>query len=214
MCGRYELKAKARELNKQFPTLRLGQGDMPGSGEIRPTDPVLIITGGADGFRGKEARWGLVGHFLDHAPHSPLINLRSEGLAIKPFYSKIFKRQRCLIPATAFYEWQSLADGKRKTRIRRPTGETLMFAGIFDHHPSAGTTCAILTIAADATVRPIHERMPLILGREESNFWLDDYLEFPEPEFEALLQTPPRSLLNIEAVIEEAPSPQLSLAFT
>ncbi|EKE17245.1 MAG: hypothetical protein ACD_10C00547G0003 [uncultured bacterium] len=214
MCGRYELKAKARELNKQFPTLRLGQSDMPGSSEIRPTDPVLIITSDANGYQGSKARWGLVGHFLDHAPHSPLINLRSEGLTVKPFYSKILKRHRCLIPATAFYEWQSFAGGKQKIRISRPTGETLMFAGIFDHHPNAGTTCAILTTAADTTICAIHQRMPLILGREESSFWLDDYAEFPDSEFETLLRIPVQPSLNIEAVIEEAPSPQLSLVFT
>ncbi|MDP3639216.1 MAG: SOS response-associated peptidase [Azonexus sp.] len=213
MCGCYELKAKARELNKQLPPLHLGQGDMPGSGEIHPTDPVLIITGGGNGYQSCKAHWGLVGHFLDHAPHSPLINLRSEGLAAKPFYSKILKRNRCLIPATAFYEWQSLGGSKQKIRISQLTGEPVMFAGIFDHHPRAGTTCAILTTTADAIVRPLHERMPFILGREECSFWLDDYPEFPDDEFETLLQTPTRSVLNIEVVMEEAPSPQLSLVF-
>jgi putative SOS response-associated peptidase YedK len=213
MCGRYELKSKARALNKQFPPLHLGQGDMPGNGEIRPTDPVLIITGGEHGYQGSKARWGLVGHFLDRAPSSPLINLRSEGLAAKPFYSKILKRNRCLIPATAFYEWQPLAGRKQKIRISQPNSETLMFAGIFDHHPTAGVTCAILTTAADATIRPIHERMPLILGHEESNFWLADYPEFPDSEFAALLQTPAPLALITETIIEDPPSPQLSLAF-
>lgn len=217
MCGRYELKTKVRELNrqlnKQFPPLHLGQGDLPGSGEIRPTDPVLIISGGEHGYQGSKARWGLVGHFLDRAPSSPLINLRSEGLAGKPFYSKILKRNRCLIPATAFYEWQALAGRKQKIRISPPDGETLMFAGVFDRHPTAGLTCAILTTAADATIRPIHERMPLILGREASSFWLDDYAEFPDSEFEALLQTATPPALMTETIIEEAPSPQLSLVF-
>ena len=98
-------------------------------------------------------------------------------------------------------------------RISLPKGEALMFAGIFDHHPLAGTTCAILTTAADATVSCVHDRMPVILGREESSFWLDEYEEFPEPEFAAMLQTPSRQALTIAAVIEEEPSPQLSLVF-
>ena len=213
MCGRYELKAKARDLNRHFPQLHLGQGEMPQMVEMRPTDSVLMITRHHNGHLGGKARWGLVGSFLDQAPRSPLINLRSEGLATKPFYSKILKRSRCLIPATAFFEWQSVAGRKQKMRISQPNGETLMLAGVFDHHPDAGTTCAILTTAADETVSKIHDRMPLILGREESSFWLNEYAEFPDDEFAAILQTPARQALSIEAVIEEEPSPQMSLAF-
>lgn len=213
MCGRYELKAKARDLNRHFPQLHLGQGEMPQMVEMRPTDSVLMITRHHNGHLGGKARWGLVGSFLDQPPRSPLINLRSEGLATKPFYSKILKRSRCLIPATAFFEWQSVAGRKQKMRISQPSGETLMLAGIFDHHPLAGTTCAILTTAADETVSQIHERMPLILGREECSFWLDEHAEFPDDEFAEILQTTARHALTIAAVIEEEPSPQLSLAF-
>ena len=214
MCGCYELKAKARELNRHFPQLHLSQGEMPPAAEILPSDAVLVITGQGTGYLTGKARWGLVGSFLDKEPRSPLINLPSEGLASKPFYSKILKRSRCLLPATAFYEWQSLAGAKQKVRISQPKGEALMFAGIFDHHPLAGTTCAILTTAANETVSRIHHRMPLILGRDESGFWLDEHAEFPDTEFEAMLQTVSRHALRVEAVIEEEPSPQLSLAFT
>jgi len=213
MCGRYELKVKARELNRHFPQLHLGQGEMPPTGEIHPTDPVLTITHNSAGYLAAKARWGLVGSFLDKEPRSPLITLHGEGLAAKPFYSKILKRNRCLLPATAFYEWQSPAGGKQKMRISQPTGEVLMFAGIFDHHPLAGTTCAILTTAANETVRPIHHRMPVILDRDASSFWLDEYEEFPEAEFAAMLQAPARQALTIEKVVEEEPSPQLSLVF-
>lgn len=213
MCGCYELKAKARELNRHFPLLHLAQGEMPCTVEMRPADPVLMITAGSTGYLGRKARWGLVGSFLDLPPRSPLINLHSEGLAAKPFYSKILKRSRCLIPATAFYEWQSVAGRKQKMRICQPAGETLMLAGIFDHHPLAGTTCAMLTTAADETVSRIHERMPLILGRDESSFWLDEHAEFPDSEFAAMLQTSTRHALTIEAVVEEEPSPQLSFSF-
>lgn len=213
MCGRYELKVKARELNRHFPQLHLGQGEMPPTGEIHPTDPVLTITHNSAGYLAAKARWGLVGSFLDKAPRSPLITLPSEGLAAKPFYSKILKRNRCLLPATAFYEWPSPAGGKQKMRISQPTGEVLMFAGIFDHHPLAGTTCAILTTAANEPVSRIHDRMPVILDPDASSFWLHEYADFPDTEFEAILQTPSWHALTIEKVIEEEPSPQLSLIF-
>lgn len=210
MCGRYELKAKARDLNRHFPLLHLTQSEMPQANEMRPTDPLLIIT---TGYVSSKARWGLVGSFLDQPPRSPLINLRSEGLAAKPFYSKILKRSRCLIPASAFFEWQPVGNRKQKMRISQSNGEALMLAGVFDHHTAAGTTCAILTTAADETVSQIHDRMPLILGREECNFWLNEHAEFPDDEFAAILQTPSQYALSIEAIIEEAPSPQLSLIF-
>ena len=138
MCGRYELKATAKELSKHFQYLRLQQGDMPYSDEIRPTDSVLILTGCNDGYSGNRANWGLVGGFLDHVPRSPLINLRSEELEAKPFYGKLLKRNRCLIPATAFFEWQSVdGGGKQKIRISDAQGKPLLLAGIFDHHQLA-----------------------------------------------------------------------------
>jgi putative SOS response-associated peptidase YedK len=186
---------------------------MPHGREMNPADPVLMITASSAGYLGHMARWGLVGSFLDQPPRRPLINLHSEDLATTPFYSKILKRNRCLIPATAFYEWQSVANGKQKIKISHATGETLMFAGVFDHHPLAGTTCAMLTTAADESINLIHDRMPLILGREECSFWLEEYAEFPECDFATLLQARSPPTLKLEAIAEEAPSPQLSLAF-
>lgn len=213
MCGCYELKARIRALNRRFPQLHTGHGELPRSGEMQPNDPVLMITAGNPGFVGSLAGWGLVGSFLDQPPRSPLTTLPAEGLASKPFYSKILKRNRCLIPATAFHEWQTQAGGKQKMRISEAHGELLIFAGIFDHHPLAGTTCAILTTAADATIGRIHPRMPVMLDRDESSFWLSDHADFPEAEFAALLDAPSQQALTMEAIIAAEPSPQLSLAF-
>ena len=214
MCGRYELKATARDLIRHFPQLRLGQREMPHSEEISPMDSALILSSRSEGYFGSNARWGLVGKFLDAEPHSPIITLRAEGLATTPFYSKILKQKRCLIPATAFFEWQNLANGTRqKIRISHPKGVPLMLAGVFDHHPQAGTTCAILTMAASASLEPLQPRMPVILTREECTFWLQEHAEFPSAEFAAIIQPSSRCALKLEAVDEEEYSPQLSLAF-
>ena len=213
MCGCYELKARTRALNRRFPQLHLGHGELPRSGDMQPNDPVLMITAGSPGFVGSLAGWGLVGSFLDQPPRNPLLTLPAEGLASKPFYSKILKRNRCLIPATAFHEWQTLTGGKQKMRISEASGDLLIFAGIFDHHPLAGTTCAILTTAADAAVGLIHPRMPVILDHDECSFWLSDHGDFPEADFAALLDAPSQHALTMEAIIAAQPSPQLSLAF-
>lgn len=213
MCGSYELKVKARELNRQFPPLNLGAPEMPLGVTMQPREPVLMVTGKGPGYQGSKARWGLVGSFLDREPRTPPFTLPCEGLVTKPFYSKILKRNRCLIPATAFLEWRAPASRRQKMRISHAKGKILMFAGIFDHHPLAGTTCAILTTAADETLSGFHDRMPFILDREQSVFWLGEHTEFPDEAFELLLQSAPQPPLVFEAVVEEAPSPQLSLAF-
>lgn len=214
MCGRYELKATARELVKNFQHLRLCSSDMPRSDEICPTDSALVLTANADGYCGSSAKWGLVGAFLDREPHSPLINLRSEGLENTPFYGKLLKRNRCLIPATAFFEWQGVAGGcKQKLRISDARGRPLMFAGIFDQHRLAGKTCAILTMAANATLAPSHPRMPVILSQEEGAFWLAEHAEFPSEVYSGIVQPASRPALVIETMVEPEVSPQLSFKF-
>ena len=214
MCRRYELKATANELSRHFQPLRLAQRQMPGAEEMQPTDSLLIFTGNSAGYLADNARWGLVGSFLDREPRNPLINLCSEGLETMPFYSKILKRNRCLIPATAFFEWQALAGGeKRKMRISQARGKPLLLAGIFDQHRLAGTTCAILTVPANAAVASLTDRMPLILGRAESEFWLSQHLEFPVEEFAAIAQGATPCSLQVERVEEPERSPQLSFSF-
>lgn len=213
MCGSYELRAKARALNRQFPALHIDPAVMPESVEMQPTEPVLMIAASPTGYRGIKARWGLVGSFLDREPRTAPTTMPSEGLITKPFYSKILKKNRCLVPATAFHEWQLQAGRRQKMRICHAKDRLLMFAAIFDHHPLAGTTCAILTAAADETLKGMPARLPLMLEGEECRFWLDEHAEFPDEAFETLLHNPAPPPLSIEALIEAPPSPQLSLAF-
>jgi putative SOS response-associated peptidase YedK len=214
MCGRYELMATAKELVKYLQLLSLVERDMPHAEEIHPMDSVLMLTGKGTGIVGNSAKWGLVGSFLNCQPNSPPINLRSEGLESKPFYGKLLKRNRCLIPATAFFEWQSVAGGrKQKLRISDFKGKPLLLAGVFDHHRLAGSTCAILTMAANDTIAPVHDRMPVILSREEGIFWLAEHPEFPSDEFSEIMRASPRRSLMAVAVEEPEVSPQLSFAF-
>lgn len=213
MCERLELKCSAREISRHFARLQLSPRDLPGCEEISPATPLLIVSRHSEGMQGSCARWGLVGNFLDHAPRSPLLNLRSEGLASTPFYNKLLQRKRCLIPASAFFGWH-VHDGRReKVRVSRCDGDLLMIAGVFDYHPHAGTTCALLSTAAVGLPRQLHSRMPLLLGREESTFWLEEHAEFPETEFAALMQPTIWPELRLEALPEPEPSPQLAFDF-
>jgi putative SOS response-associated peptidase YedK len=213
MCRSYEQKTSHRELSRQFRHLQPGMPELPRSEEVFARDPVLILTGAGERIFSRSARWGLVGSFLDRPPREPLINLRSEGLATTPFYSRILKHQRCLIPASAFFEWQGRPDNNgHKLRISHDKGKTLMFAGIFDTHPNAGTTCAILTVPADGVVAPNNDRMPLMLDSVASAFWLQEHAEFPEDDYIALTGLPaPR--LKTESIAPPEISPQLAFEF-
>lgn len=214
MCGCFELQAKAKALTKHFQHLRLNQSQMPHAEEMRPKDWVLMLTASGHGYVAGNARWGLVGSFLTLEPQSPVINLSSEGLESMPFYGKILRQKRCLIPATAFFTWQSMASReKQKLRISHPKGEILMLAGVFDQHPRAGTTCAILTTAANAVLGGAHNRMPVILNRDAATFWLEDFAEFPSEEFDVLMQDTAHFALKHEPVIEPEASPQLAFRF-
>lgn len=215
MCGSYELKTTANELVRHFRQLAFGQPDMPRGNEMRPAAQVLMLSGNCKASCARQARWGLVGHFLAAVPALPLMTLGCEGLVCKPFYSKILQKNRCLIPATAFFEWQAQLGGGGKKRIRfsHARGKPMLFAGIFDQHPVAGVTCAILTRQADHAVQAVNGRMPMILNPDEYAFWLDDYAEFPGDEFEMLMQSASRCPLKAELVPEPEVSPQLSFAF-
>lgn len=215
MCGSYELKSTAKNLIRYLPHLHITRREMPSAGEVAPADFVPVITRGGKGYVASPARWGLVGHFLDRAPRLPVLTLRGEDLPATPFYSKLLAGKRCLIPATAFFGWQTEAgSGKRKMRIGHAKGEPLLLAGVFDHHPQAGSTCAILTTAAGADIRHIGDRMPLVLDKEVVAFWLAEHEEFPAAEFAALLQAASRCPLLGAAVKEPEPSPQLAFCFS
>jgi putative SOS response-associated peptidase YedK len=129
-------------------------------------------------------KWGLVVPWAKDAK-SALINARAEGIADKPMFRRAFRSQRCLIPASGFYEWQAPADGgKRKTPYlftitdRDADADLFAFAGLWEMWKDRTSgeelrTCAIITTTPNALVAPVHDRMPVILRREDEDEWLD-----------------------------------------
>lgn len=133
--------------------------------------------------------WGLIPSWAKDAKiGSRMINARAETLAEKNAYKSSYKRRRCLIPADGFYEWQKLDDSKhapkKKTRkqpmfMRAGDGSPLAFAGLWsvwcgpdkDQEPLRSVT--IITTTPNDTMAPIHDRMPVILGRDDWATWLD-----------------------------------------
>ncbi|NLE39039.1 MAG: SOS response-associated peptidase [Pirellulaceae bacterium] len=187
MCGRFTLRTPASEIAGHFALFEMPP--FTARFNIAPTQPVaairLVGTGGEAREPAAEAprelvllRWGLVPGWAEGpAVGGRWINARAETAATKPAFRAAMRGRRCLIAADGFYEWRR--DGRRRTpHFFRLGGDRLFaFAGLWEHwegaNHSALETCAILTTDANDVVRPVHDRMPVILAPDDYAAWLD-----------------------------------------
>jgi putative SOS response-associated peptidase YedK len=180
MCGRYTLTdPQPSRLRSRF---RLGESaaiDERPRFNIAPTDPVLAVRRHEGGDRDiGRLRWGLLpGAWAERRGGRPLINARAETLDTQPAFAESFRERRCLIPADGFYEWQAGPEGKQPIWLSRPDGELFAFAGIWARLEREGreplVSCALITCPPNETVRPIHDRMPVVLAPGAETAWLD-----------------------------------------
>ena len=182
MCGRYSLTTDLGELTQRFEF----DGDWDAFERrynIAPTQDVLTVVGG-ESRRGGYMRWGLIPSWAkDKSIGSRMINARAETVAEKPSFRNALRRRRCLILADGFYEWQKVGTDRRPMRIVMRTGDPFAFAGLWETwRDSEGTvipSCTIITTSTSDLLRPIHDRMPVILPRDAENFWLDRSVDDP-----------------------------------
>lgn len=122
--------------------------------------------------------WGFIPQWAKETDKLPVLNnARSETIATKPMFRSAYRKQRCIIPASGFYEWKLLQDGKHKQPyyISAMDGHPLSFAGIWDtfiQDDVVMQTCAIITTAGNDLMQPIHDRMPVMLPPEVFDIWL------------------------------------------
>jgi putative SOS response-associated peptidase YedK len=131
-------------------------------------------------------RWGLVPNWAkDPKSVRQPINARAETAATSPMFRDALVRRRCLVPADVFYEWQATAEGKQPFAIARTDGQPMVFAGLWEGWRGAdGTvmrTFTIVTTGANATLRPLHERMPVVLEAPDWPAWLGETEIDPAP---------------------------------
>ena len=124
-------------------------------------------------------RWGLVPHWIEDLKETRQpINARSETLASTPLFRDAYARRRCLVPADAFYEWQVSDDGKLPWAIAREDGAPLVFGGLWEGWRGPDGTVirsfVIATTSACPTLRRLHERMPVVLEKEDWPLWLGE----------------------------------------
>ena len=182
MCGRYSLIADLGELARRYEF----DGDWDAFERrynIAPTQEVLTVVGG-EKRRGGFMRWGLIPHWAkDLKIGSRMINARAETVAEKPSFRTALQRRRCLVLAVEFYEWQRDGKNKRPMRIVMRSGEPFAFAGLWetwrDPEGTVIPSCTIITTTPNDLLKPIHNRMPVILSRDLEDFWLDESVDDP-----------------------------------
>ena len=175
MCGRFALSASseaiAEYLNSAPPEPYAPRYN------IAPTQPVLARTRQAL----THLHWGLVPAWAkDPAIGNRMFNARSETVAEKPSFRNAFRRRRCLIPATGFYEWKK-EGGRRQPWYCHLGGRLFCFAGIWELWQDADgnelRSCALLTAPAEGPMADIHDRMPVVIDDTLRGLWMDHHDE-------------------------------------
>ncbi len=179
MCGRFSLSSSVAEIAAVFG---VESDDLPPRYNIAPSQSVAAIVRLPDTSKPQlqMLQWGLIPAWAkDPKIGYKLINARAETVSEKPSFRSAFRQRRCLIPTTGFYEWQQVAGSRQKQPyfIGLQDERLFAFAGLYERWESPGgdilETCTIITTAANDLVEPIHDRMPVILDRNDYNLWLD-----------------------------------------
>ncbi|MEX0853580.1 MAG: SOS response-associated peptidase [Bauldia sp.] len=197
MCGRYTLTATPEELQALFGYL--DSEPQPPRYNIAPTQPIAIVREAEGACRLALVRWGLVPWWVeDPAKFKLLINARGETAQRTPAFRDAMRARRCLVPASGFYEWQRIQGKSKQPYWLRPrAGGLIAFAGLWerwtDRAGQAIESGCILTTTANATVAPIHDRMPVVIGPRDFDRWLSGGERAAGGE---LLGPPPADLLE------------------
>jgi len=171
MCGRYTVAKTPEDLADYFDA----EFDATGADLLLPNynaspgQHLAAIAGDIPG-RIIPMLWGMKRNA--RVPRF-LINARSESVDSRPAFRESFRRRRCLVIADGFYEWKAIGARKQPYRIVLGNREPFAFAAIWEGAGSGDRHFVILTTTADREIRPIHDRMPVILARRDHAAWLD-----------------------------------------
>jgi putative SOS response-associated peptidase YedK len=176
MCGRYVLSATGEQIAEHFGLATVMR--IAPRYNIAPTQQAPVVRIARSGERELLLlRWGLVPFWAkDPAIGQRQINARAESLASRPAYREAFRRRRCLVPATGFYEWKPGPRRKQPYLCRLPHGAVFAFAGLWElwRSPEGEVvqTFAIVTADASDALRALHDRMPVIVPEADYALWL------------------------------------------
>ena len=219
MCGRYTVIQDLSELEKLVRFI-CKVVDFKPRYNVAPRQqaPVLVVENSQTVL--KIMRWGLIPSWSkDETIGDRLINARAETLTEKTSFKKPFERQRCLIPADGFYEWQTTPTGKQPFRFTLKDGGFFCMAGLWErwHRPhvegelgldDTGSsvsqvieTFTIITTTPNPMVAAVHDRMPVILGQEHYQWWLEPN-RFEPAFLKTLLRPYPAEEMECRSVVK------------
>lgn len=204
MCGRMvaiALKKMARAEGKGR-TIRDLVKTYTDRYNIAPTQQAVTVFLLDGEWTAGERRWGLVPSWAkDEAIGSKLFNARAETIQEKPSFRSAFKRSRLLVPVSGFYEWGTIAGRKRPYFIHPSEGEHWWFAGLGETWPGPGgpvESFTVITTEANRAMAELHHRMPVILGPEDAEAWMDP--SAPPEALQSLLRPCPNGWIEAHEV--------------
>jgi putative SOS response-associated peptidase YedK len=177
MCGRFALNHSPATLAAWYDAILMPDFDLHYN--IAPSSAIVAVRQTDEGRAGSLMRWGFIPSWAKDLSALPMLNnARGETLAEKPMFRQAFRKRRCLIPASGFYEWKAVPGQKSKQPfyVSMQDDSPMSFGGLWERARSAdGTpvdTCTIITTEANAVLAPIHHRMPLLIERADWEEWL------------------------------------------
>lgn len=211
MCGRFSAVDIA-ELYKQFQIENSVASLVPRY-NIAPSQEIPAIISKNNKNELMMLRWGLVPNWAkDPSIGYKIINARAETIDIKPSFRHLITSRRCLIPADGFYEWKKEGKIKKPYRFILQGGKPFTFAGLWDSWTNQEgkiiNSCTIITTRSNALIEPIHDRMPVILTKENEKLWIDQDLKEQEL-LKSLLKPYPEYLMEAYEVSSVVNSPKV-----
>jgi putative SOS response-associated peptidase YedK len=215
MCGRFAQYSDLRTVARRFgvPEARVRAEDGPPRFNIAPSANILAVRLDGEGQRELvRLKWGLVPHWsVEPRTSYSTANARAETVDTKPAFRSAFKRRRCLIPADGWFEWQILPDQKTKQPwyYRGQQDAILALAGLWERWEQGSQvleTCTVIVGEANAIARPVHERMPVILGERDWDTWMNP--DSPAETAKAMLRPCPEEWIRTYPVSRAVSHPR------
>lgn len=176
MCGRIVVTRPVEVLAAYFGVSDVVAPERPPSWNVAPGAEIPVVAGTQAGRRLGVMRWGLVPSWAAGAGGGPRpINARVEGILDRAVFSESLARRRCLVVVDGFYEWRRPAGGPKQPYLldlADGSGDPMALAAIWDRN-AGEVSCAVVTAPADANLAWLHDRMPVRLGAEQWDRWLD-----------------------------------------
>lgn len=206
MCGRFVFEADEKQIAQAFAVKLFNNVSTKARYNVAPTTPVCIVLNDKDNTReARTMRWGLIPSWVKDLSQfkATTFNARDDRIEESRVFSPAFKKRRCIIPISGYYEWKKISASKKQPYyFKAKNGSMLALAGVWDKATlSDGTvieSCSIITTYPNEVTEEYHDRMPVILSPSDYDKWLS--LDTTAEELKAMLKPCHPDLLEIYAV--------------